>query len=285
LLLMVYTNRAQPVPGIPQTNGTVNDRRADEKHYDIRRITNSSRGYYDAARVAFSLRRWRGLNLDTAYWFSKAIDLGGNYTNPAANTDTGQSRSQSEFYVREDLKAVSSFDQPHAFLARVAYEVPKLNRVFGGWNLSTVVLLKSGTPFDVVSGSDAPGYGNVDGSEGDRPHLVDPSVLGRTVGNPDTSRAMLPRGAFAFIQPTDMRGNLGHFVFRKGPIHNVNTALARSWRFRQEKQLTFRAESINFFNTPQFAQPWGELTSPSFGQITNTLNDGRTFRLLLRLTF
>lgn len=82
-----------------------------------------------------------------------------------------------------------------------------------------------------------------------------------------------------------MRGNLGHFVFRKGGIRNVNAALARSWKLGGEKSLVARAESINFFNTPQFAEPGKELTSPSFGQITNTLNDGRTFRFLLRLAF
>jgi hypothetical protein len=49
--------------------------------------------------------------------------------------------------------------------------------------------------------------------------------------------------------------------------------------------LTFRAESINLFNTPQFAEPPRELTSPSFGRITNTLNDGRTFRFTARVNF
>ena len=91
--------------------------------------------------------------------------------------------------------------------------------------------------------------------------------------------------AFAFIQPTDLRGSLGHDVFRKGGIHNVNAALSRTWSLRSDRSLTFRAESINFFNTPQFAEPTKELTSPSFGQITNTLNDGRTFRFLLRFGF
>ena len=48
---------------------------------------------------------------------------------------------------------------------------------------------------------------------------------------------------------------------------------------------TFRAESINLTNTPQFAEPGLSLAAPNFGQINNTLNDGRTFRFLLRLVF
>jgi hypothetical protein len=42
-------------------------------------------------------------------------------------------------------------------------------------------------------------------------------------------------------------------------------------------------ESINLSNTPQFAEPGTTLTDPNFGVITNTLNDGRTFRVTLRL--
>ena len=49
--------------------------------------------------------------------------------------------------------------------------------------------------------------------------------------------------------------------------------------------LTFRAESINLFNTPQFAEPGTDLTSPNFGQITNTLNDGRSFQFTLQFQF
>ena len=40
-----------------------------------------------------------------------------------------------------------------------------------------------------------------------------------------------------------------------------------------------------FLNTPQFAEPGTDLTSPSFAQITNTLNEGRTFQFQLRFRF
>ena len=86
---------------------------------------------------------------------------------------------------------------------------------------------------------------------------------------------------FAYIRPEEQRGNLGRNTFRKGGIANINAAISRTWSIRGDKQILFRAESINFFNTPQFAPPGFEMTSGNFGQITNTLNDGRTFRFLL----
>jgi hypothetical protein len=61
--------------------------------------------------------------------------------------------------------------------------------------------------------------------------------------------------------------------------------LARTWTLARELQMTLRAESINLTNTPQFAEPGSSLAAPNFGQINNTLNDGRAFRFLLRLVF
>ena len=101
----------------------------------------------------------------------------------------------------------------------------------------------------------------------------------------DTSVRLLPKSAFAFIGPNESRGNLGVGVFRRGGIRNVNASVSRTWALAPERSLTFRAESINFLNTPQFAEPGTDLTSPSFGQITNTLNEGRTFQFQLRFRF
>ncbi|MBM3812212.1 MAG: hypothetical protein FJW20_11345 [Acidimicrobiia bacterium] len=291
LLMMWYTNRAQPVPGVPQLTSTINDRRPDSTRFDVRRILNGSRGYFDAGRVSLILPRWRGLSIDASYWLSKAIDLGAAYSNTATGEDGRQTQSQSEFHVWKEMKGPSNFDQSHAFLWRAAYTTPApasrgwLARLAGKWDLSAITLVKTGTPFSVISGSDAPGFGNVDGDNGDRPHLLNPSILGRTIGNPDTSLAMLPVSAFAFVLPTELRGSLGSNTFRRAGIGNVNASISRSFPIGGDRKLLFRAQSVNFFNTPQFAEPTRELTSPSFGFINNTLNDGRNFRFLLRLSF
>jgi hypothetical protein len=292
LFYLWYANRARPVDGVPRTTSTVNDRRPDPNFFDVRRLVNASRGYFDAARASLIVPRWRGLSLDASYWFSKAIDLGAGYTNTGSGEDGKQGQSQTEFEIHREVKGPSLFDQAHAFLARVSWLTPspaarwgRAGRWFGRWDLNFVVLAKTGTPFSVVSGSDSPGFGNVDGDSGDRPNLVDPSVLGRCICHPDTSLRMLPRSAFAFMGPSDERGNLGTNTFRKDGATNVNASVARSWSFGGERRFTLRAESLNLLNTPQFAEPGRELTSPSFGAITNTLNDGRAFRFQGRLDF
>jgi hypothetical protein len=294
LLVLWYLNRAHPVAGIETITRTIPQRRPNQDIADYRLTVNGSRGYFDAARVSLTLPNWHGLTVDSSYWFSKAIDLGASYTNTANENDSRKSRSQTEFETHRDMKGVSDFDQTHAFLLRTSYAVkaPKFSRAFSaiadGWNFSTVVLVKTGIPFNISAGSDGPGFGNVDGNGGDRPILLDPSILGRTIADPDTSKRMLPGSAFRFIKPEEIvafgeRGTLGRNVFRKGPIRNVNAQLTRTWAIKHDLRMTFRAESNNLFNTPQFAEPGFELANPNFGAITNTLNDGRTFKFTLLL--
>ncbi len=292
LLATWHSNRARPVPGIPQTTATINERRPDPDVFMIRDTLNSSRGYYDAAKIIFRTSDWRGLSVDSSYWFSKALDLGADYTNTSAGRDSFSARGQSEFDIHADMKGLSDFDQPHSALWSVNYEVPQLKRrprwlrsTLGSWRFSTIVLVKTGTPFNIRTGSDGPGFGNVDGASSDRPNVVDPTVLGRTIGHPDTSTQLLPRSAFSFIQPTEPRGNLGRNTFRKDGISNINAALSRQWPLTSDMALNFSAESVNFFNTPQFAEPGRELAAANFAAITNTLNDGRTFRFLLGFSF
>ena len=291
LLSMFFLNRARPVEGLAQTTRTVNARRPDQRHFNVFHVTNGSRGFFDAGRATLRIPRWAGVGLEASYWWSKAIDLGGSYLNTASNANRMQTESPSEFDVHGELRGVSNFDQPHAALFNFSYQTPALRTsaglfrsLFGAWQLSSVVLLKSGTPFSVQAGSDAPGFGNVDGSHSDTPIVEDPSVLGRSIDDPDTSSQRLPASAFSFIQPTDQRGNLGRNTFRRDGIANVNLALSKSWPIGEDR-LLFRVESLNFTNHPQFQDPGSSLAQGNFGKITNTLNDGRTFRFTLRFTF
>lgn len=289
LIITYFLNRGRELPGVVSTVGNVNQRRADQRVFNHLFIHNGSRGYFDAGRVTLAAPNWRGLSMNASYWFSKSLDIGGSYTNTASGPDARVAISQTEDESQRDLKGLSDFDQPHAFLLQAAYELPRMAsggwfaKLFGGWTLSTVALLKSGTPFTVESGSDGPGFGNIDGGSGDRPMVLDAAVLGRVVGSPDTAESLLPASAFRFIDaPREHAGNLGRNTFRKGKIANVNASLARRFALASDKTVELRAESINFFNTPQFAEPGKALTSPNFGQINNTLNDGRTFRVQLK---
>lgn len=292
LLQTWWVNRGQHIPGVVSATSNINARRADPRYSDVLYVLNGSRAYFDAAKVTLRVPRWAGLSIDASYWFSKAIDLGGDYTNTAYSMDAFQTRSPNEFNVHSALKGLSNFDQPHALLMNTAYQTPTqatssrlVNRIFGAWQLTGVLLLKTGSPFSIQSGGDGPGFGNLDGVSSDVPNVLDPSVLGARVNHPDTSQAALPRSAFAYQALGDSVGNVGHNVFRKDGVWNVNTSLARRFPLRGDMSLQLLAESLNLFNHAQFQMPGQSLSETNFGQITNTLNDGRTFQFTLSLSF
>ena len=109
-------------------------------------------------------------------------------------------------------------------------------------------------------------------------NLRDRSILGRSAGNPATSRKLLPHSALSYIKPTDPHGILGRNTFRKGGIRNLNAAVYNRWSAEARRRVTLRAGAMNLSNTPHFADPGLDLVNGNCGQITNTLNDGRAFR-------
>lgn len=286
------TNRAEPVADLSQMRtDTVDQRRPDPRYYEVKTIVNGGIAYLDAAQASLDMRLWRGLSWGASYTFGKAIDEGVDYSATGANRDLTRGRSQWQYESFKDKKALSTFDSTHALELHYSYDLPPavdrrhwLAHAVNGWQVSGATLVKTGTPFTLYLGSDAPGFGNVDGGPSDRPNILDPSILGRAISDPNTSTQILRRDRFAFITLGEVRGSVGRDTFRKQGIVNFNTALTKQWRWsgRREWTALVRAEAYNLTNHPQFDEPQRNLTSPSFGRITNTLNDGRVIQISLR---
>jgi hypothetical protein len=291
LLNSFIMNRAEPVSGIPLTTATVDERRPDPRYYETKHIVNAGIAYLDAAQAAVELPLSRGLLLSAAYTFGKALDEGPDYAFTAANRDLTTGRSQWQYDSLRDKKGLSTFDSTHSLSVFYSYDLPRraghgtLDWIANGWQLSGATLLKSGTPLTLYIGSDTPGFGNVDGGPSDRPNIVDPSILGRTISHPDIAALILRRDRFAYIAPGEHRGSLARNSFRKAGIANFNAALARQWRISAHREwlAQLRLEAYNLTNHAQFDEPQRNLSAPAFGKITNSLNDGRVFQLGLRV--
>ncbi len=291
-LLNPYTgNRAELRTGLQPTLNNVDLRRADSRYYDVNYIVNGGNAYLDGGQFGLEAPFRRGLAWSVNYTFAKAIDQGVDYTATAANRDISKGRSQSQYDSLADRKGLSNFDSPHALLLSAVYDLPKLAaasglwaRLVNNWQLSGAGILKNGTPLTLYVGSDAPGFGNIDGGSSDRPSVVDPTILGKTIGNPDVALRMMTRDRFDYIREGETRGNMGKNTLRKGPIRNFNFALGKQWKWgpQRERTVLFRSEATNLSNTPQFDEPQRNLTSPSFGRITNTLNEGRVLQFVVR---
>lgn len=292
LLNSFATNRAVPVAGIPLTTTTVNDRRPDPGYYEKWNILNGGIAYFDAGQATWEMPVRRGVAAGATYTFSKAIDLGPDFSGTAANRDLLNMRNQTQYEAFRDRKGLSNFDSPHALTMYYAWDVPApgglpawVRRVASNWQVGGTHLWKKGTPYTIYIGSDAPGFGNVDGSASDRPHIVDPSILGTVIDHPDVAPSILRRDRFAYIRPGELAGSVGRNTFRKARIWNWNAYVSRQFRLANDWTGQLRVESFNLSNTPQFDEAQHNLSNPAFGKITNTLNDGRILQAGFRLTF
>ena len=189
-----YSNRAAGPEGIPVTRATINDRRHGQRYFGVAKVSNMGRAYFDALQISAEKRSDGGMVLVGTYTWSKSIDLGTTFSNTQTNND--EIRPQVENGIIQDLKGPSPFDVRHSMV--ITYTVPLHlpTRWLSGWTVSGTTLLRTGTPFTVEAGSDAPPLGNVDGEWQDRPSILDPSILHRSVDNPDTSQSVLRRSAF-----------------------------------------------------------------------------------------
>ena len=139
-----------------------------------------------------------------AYWFSKAMDRKRDYANTAYDADSRLGRSSPS--AHKDRKALSLFD------SRIRYGSCDL-RYRRVWREGREGLARDGQYRGCLDEERDPIFGYDTGWPGvrecgwkrRRPNLLDPSILSHTIGNPDTSVAMLPASAFAFIAPAAER--------------------------------------------------------------------------------
>jgi len=296
LLTKGIYNRARPVQGIPTTTATINQRRADSRYYAINEVESNSIAYYDALQATLDKKLTHGLAFGASYTFSKSIDTGGDFTDTASGTEQpgiiGTPSCEPCDHV-SDQKNVSLFDTPHIFAISYSYSIPSWKGAprlgaahLGGWHVSGTTNFQSGVPFLINTGSDAPGYGNVDGVGGDRPNILNRSILGLTIDNPHTSTSILNRAFFDTNIAPGGRGNIGNRVFRKDPVYNWNAAISRIFHIgKSENSVQFLMEFLNLLNHPQFDIPGINVVEESFGKITNTLNKGRQIQFSMRINF
>ncbi len=275
-------NRAVRPEGVEITTRTTNERRPDQRFFGISRMKNSARAYFDAGQFSVEKVSSNGLALRSTYTFSKAMDTGSDFSNTGITPN--EVRAQTAEESVEDLKALTRFDVPHSLLVSYVYQFP--GRWLRGWSISGTALFRSGTPFSVQTGTDAPPFGNADGERGDRPSILDLSLLGASIDDPDTSLQILRTDSFSTEDTFNLgRGNLARNTFRRDGVSNLNFAVARDFPLSGDRALVFRAEATNLTNHPQFSAPNSSLGSPSFGRITNTANSGRVIQFVVRLNF
>jgi hypothetical protein len=255
---------------------------------------------YNSLQLSLSKRYSYGLQLTNSYTWAHCIDDGSGL------------RVNSNPYSAAYDRGNCDTDVRHRFIASVLYELPffkdqrgVVGHLLGGFNISSVITLQTGLPFDIIDSGDR----SLTGAGDDRPDFVGGKVQfadprdnafgapnsyfngtgGGTAtgaGNPNFARVgsgpSLAEGAGRY-------GNLGRNVFHGPGLLNTDLSIAKRTRITEKQSLVFRAEAFNFFNHTQFYNPGNssgqnDIASPTFGQV-QFAHDPRLIQLSLRYMF
>ena len=221
---------------------------------------------YNSLQVKFDRRFNSGLRMTTAFTYQKAMSVQGG-------DDGGLS-----FYIDQRRNyARADFDRTLNYVQSYIYDLPFgrgkqwMNhgigsKLAGGWNLSGVLSLRSGSPINVTANGNSL---NLPGSTQTADLVAPVEILhGINLGNPWFSTS-------SFAQPTGARfGSLGRNSLNGPGTFGLNGKFGRNFAFHERYRLEIRAEAFNVTNTPQFANPSTSLTSSTYGYITGTRASG-----------
>ena len=291
--------------------------RINTNYSEIQLRTNCCDSNYSGWQTTVRKRFSSGLQFNVNYTWSKAMD-------DISDTFVGKSAS-GNFYPTDSMNphfdyGPADFNVKHRAVASLIYELPfaKGNRWLGGWNVSSIVSVQTGTPFsisnyDVDSNADNQfndravyiGHGSL---TSDIHHNVSPAngyltgdvQTGPTAGS-NLSWGMLngPHSTDPACPATVNKGlwcegrALGQMERNTlvGPGYfNTDFGFGKSFKITERSKLKLQGNFFNLFNHPNFLLPDNYLNDVgTFGKSLGTFSPGpggaRVTQLVLRFDF
>ncbi|MEP6535725.1 MAG: TonB-dependent receptor [Bryobacteraceae bacterium] len=234
-------------------------------------VSNLASSDYNSLQMQLKRRMTRGLQALLAYTWSKSLDT-------ASDESVNNLYAPGPRLSPASDRGSSSFDVRHAFTGSASYELPSLgtNRaaraIMHGFALDSVIRLRTALPVTAVTGRDPLGLGltNVarpDVVAGVPLYLYSDTLPGGKRFNPAAFDGATPLAE-------GRQGTLGRGTLRGFGLSQVDLSLRRRFRLREGLGIDFRADAFNLFNTPNFANPTGVMTSANFGRSVSILSTG-----------
>lgn len=226
----------------------------------VNHLETSANSNYNALQTSFTLRNHRGWTAAINYTWSHSID------NASDGQDYVANATQPDNSYRADLeRGNSNFDSRHRFVASASYSIPNFAKAhprFGdGWQLNTVVTVRSGNPFHLTLFDD---YNNT-GEFFPRPDIVGDPYAGTHAPDrfinlsafavPCTLDPAGDGSAASCIPGTWHFGSLGRNALRGPGYRNVDFSIFKDTPITENVKIQLRAEIFNIFNHPNFSNP------------------------------
>lgn len=236
-----------------------------------------SNNYHSLQALVEKRFRKNGGRLTIAYTLSRSID----YTDAfALNNDIDVSAN----------RGPSPWDRKHNLTISHVIPLPfgdggkffdsnglRWKSLLGGFTLSGIMAVRSGTPVDVTGTSAA---NTVTQGSANKPNqTAEPRILG------GLGPGQLWFDTSVFVNPDPFTfGSVGRNTVRGPRYINYNATLARRFSFGERFGLQAQMTVFNVTNTAHFNDPSGSFTGGTFGQSTTTFGE-RQMRFGLKFTY
>jgi hypothetical protein len=247
---------------------------------NIQMIEPSATSNYHGLQLNVDKRMAQGFSFKGFYTFSKTIGLGGL----EAGNMPGSAQNHTKLFLD---RGRSSADRTHNFVLSGIWEInyvqdgPALARwLANGWQLSSILSLRSGQPFSVTTGRD----NNLDGANFDRANLAGDPHLSANRPRQEVLAAWFNTAAFNSLAGGGEDGTSGVNILDGPGLRNVDLGIFRNFRIREGIQMQFRTEMTNAFNLVSLGGPITAMNNAAFGTI-RTAGQMRQIQFGLRLAF
>ncbi len=250
----------QPAAG-PGNAAQVNARRPFPLYGSLTQQQSSANSNYNAGILRIEKRFANGLTFLSSYTLSKAI----------------LDQASPNMLNNRMGHGPSDIDNRQRLVFSYVYRLPiaRDRKLFGGWQISGVLTMRSGQAFTPTITAD----NSNTTTRLDRPYRVgDP-----TSSKPDPRTGWWNRNAFVMPELYSF-GNAGTGILTGPSLKNMDFSLTKTFRVTESKAFDFRAEVFNILNHPNFGSPNTQWDTALFGVITSAL-DSRQVQFGLKYVF
>lgn len=283
--------------------------------------TNAFNSIFHSAQVSLKKNFSHGLQFNTNYTWGKTIDIlsdlfvgkGGSFR-PTDNANLRLDRGRADFDIRQRWVTTLFYDLPFF----------KQNRWLGGWSVSTIFTMQTGTPMPIFDGNINSGTcliggvptaclgdPNADGTGSDRPVFLQTgnpnNIVNHNVSPADGYLAPFAAGVNpnfrrfkadgsdcatfgtggVFISATRWwcNSNMGRNVITGPSFVNADFSVSKKFKITERIALQMQANFFNIFNHPNFQTPTGNINDQShFGKSQSDLGP-RVTQIAIRIDF
>jgi hypothetical protein len=242
-------------------------------------VEDADRSSYEAGAVRIQ-RRAHGITFTGSLTWARSMDYGSEINlTQAQNSRCLQCNEYgpSGYDVKFRVPLSFVYDLPFGKGEKFANTGGVVNQIAGGWQLSVVYTLQTGSPMPTLISSDQANNGAVTAIHPNATGLS--AVMANPTPNEYFNTAAFSMPAFGSF------GDVARDTIRGPGKNKGDTTLARNFKIREGHTLQFRYEVYNVLNHPNWGVPNYFMNQAAFGRVTNTSASMRQMQFSLKYKF